>query len=78
MGRIVKNLTLDPEAVKKGERYSKKKGTSMSQLVSDFLLNLPGDDDLRLAPAVSRLLGVAHAKTDEAAYHRYLEKKYSR
>jgi uncharacterized protein DUF6364 len=78
MGKIVKNLTLDPEAVKKGERYSRKKGTSVSQIVSDFLSGLPDDSDSRLSPAVSRLLGIAAGKADESTYHRYLEKKYSR
>jgi hypothetical protein len=78
MSKVVKNLTLDPEAVKKGERYSRKKGTSVSQIVSDFLSHLPEDDDSRLSPAVSRLLGIAAGKADESAYHRYLEKKYSR
>lgn len=78
MSKVVKNLTLDPEAVKKGERYSRKKGTSVSQIVSDFLSQLPDDEDSRLSPAVSRLLGIASGKADESTYHRYLEKKYSR
>ena len=78
MNRIVKNLTLDPEAVKKGERYSRKKGTSISQIVSDFLSRLPDETDSRLSPAVGRLLGIASGKQDEATYHRYLEKKYSK
>ena len=78
MGKIVKNLTLDPEAVKRGERYSRKKGTSVSQIVSDFLSGLPDDSDSPLSPAVSRLLGIAAGKADESTYHRYLEKKYSR
>ena len=78
MGKIVKNLTLDPDAVKKGEIYGRKKGTSISQLVSDFLSALPDNEHEPLSPAVSRLLGVASGKNDESTYHRYLEKKYSR
>lgn len=78
MSKIVKNLTLDPEAVKKGERYSRSKGTSVSQIVSDFLSRLPGDDEAGLSPAVGRLLGIAAGKADESSYHRYLEKKYSK
>ena len=79
MSKIVKNLTLDPDAVKKAERYSRNKGTSVSQLVSDFLSRLPGDDDdSRLSPAVGRLLGIGAGKADESSYHRYLEKKYSK
>lgn len=78
MAKVVKNLTLDPEAVKKGERYSRKKGTSISQIVSDFLSGLPEESESQLSPAVGRLLGIATGKADEVAYHKYLEKKYSR
>ena len=78
MSKIVKNLTLDPEAVKKGERYSRSKGTSVSQIVSDFLSRLPDDDEARLSPAVGRLLGIASGKADQSSYRRYLEKKYSK
>jgi hypothetical protein len=78
MAKIVKNLSLDPDAVRKGERYSRKKGTSVSQLVSDFLLRLPDDAESKLSPAVARLLGIATGKVSEVTYHRYLEKKYSK
>lgn len=78
MAKVVKNLTLDPEAVKRGERYSRRKGTSVSQIVSDFLSRLPDDGDSKLSPAVGRLLGIARGKGDEEAYRRYLEKKYAK
>lgn len=78
MARTVKNLSLDPEAVKRGEQYSRGKGTSVSRIVSDFLLGLPDDSHVTLAPAVSRLLGIAKGKNDERTYHAYLEKKYAR
>ena len=78
MPKIVKNLTLDPEAVRNGERYSREKGTSVSQLVSDFLSRLPVDDERQLAPVVARLLGTARGKVDQRGYHRYLDKKYAR
>lgn len=78
MAKVVKNLTLDPEAVRKGELYSRKKGTSVSQIVSDFLLSLPDGVETPLSPAVARLLGIGSGKVDERQYHNYLEKKYSR
>ncbi len=78
MRRVVKNLTLDSEAARKGERYSKQKGTSVSQIVSDFLSRLPDDNEGQLSPAVGRLLGVARGRADESDYRRYLEKKYSK
>jgi len=78
MAKVVKNLTLDPEAVERAERFSRKRGTTVSRIVSDFLLGLPEESDGALAPAVGRLLGIAKGKGDERSYHRYLEKKYLR
>lgn len=79
MSKVVKNLTLDSEAVKKGERYSRRTGTSVSQLVSDLLSRLPDTQEGRpLAPATARLLGAGSGRHDEKSYQRYLEKKYSR
>jgi hypothetical protein len=78
MARIVKNLSLDPEAVDRGEKYSKRHSTSVSQLVSDFLSGLPAEDDrTELAPAVKRLVGIAHGG-NEATYRKYLDKKYGK
>lgn len=79
MTKVIKNLSLDADAVRKGERYSRSKGTSVSQLVSDLLSRLPEEDEGDpLSPAVGRLLGVGLGKTDEASYKRYLEKKHSK
>ncbi len=78
MAKVVKNLTLDPEAVERGERFGRKRGTTISRIVSDFLSGLPEESDDVLAPAVGRLLGLAKGKGDERSYHRYLEKKYLR
>ena len=76
MAKIVKNLSLDSEAVKAGEQYSRRKGTTMSRIVSDFLLRLsltPGTHE----PAVRRLRGIARGG-DRTDYRNYLEKKYRR
>ena len=79
MAKVVKNLTLDVEAARKGERYSKAKGTSVSQLVSDLLSRLPEESEAEpLSPAVGRLLGVGSGQADEVAYRKYLEKKHSK
>lgn len=79
MSKIVKNLTLDSEAVRKGERHSRRMGTSVSQLVSDLLSRLPDDEEGRpLAPATARLLGSGSGRHDEKSYRRYLERKYSK
>lgn len=77
MARVVKNLSLDPLAVERGERYSRRHGTSISRLVSDFLNRLPdGGEATELAPAVKRLLGIAKGGPSQNEYLRYLEKKY--
>jgi Family of unknown function (DUF6364) len=79
MTKVVKNLTLDAEAVRKGELYSRMTGTSVSQLVSDLLSRLPEEHEGHaLSPAVGRLLGIGSGKADEASYRRYLEKKHAK
>lgn len=79
MPKQSKNLSLDPEAVRRGERYSELHRTNVSQLVSNFLSALPLDDEARekqLSPAVRRLLGIAAGRVDEEDYRRYLVDKY--
>jgi hypothetical protein len=75
------NLTLDPEAVARGERFGERQGTSLSQLVNRFLHALPErDPGLRapdLGPAVRRLYGVAaRGRAERKAYRAHLVKKY--
>ena len=79
MARVTKNLSLDPKAVERGERYSELHSTSLSQLVSDFLLRLPVDEgEPELTPTVRRLLGAAKGGPDEDDYHEYLFQKYGK
>ena len=56
-----KNLSLDPEAIKRGEQCSKLHNTSVSQLVNHFLSALPvGDEnESKFSPTVWRLIGIA-------------------
>ena len=79
MPRVTKNLSLDPAAVERGERYSERHATSLSQLVSDLLLRLPAEEEeADLTPTVRRLMGIAKGDTDEEDYHRHLLDKYGR
>ncbi len=73
-----KNLLLDPDAVARGERYSRRHGTSLSRLVGDFLRSLPlGADESTLTPAVRRLWGIARGgDADREAYRQHLARKY--
>jgi hypothetical protein len=81
MSKQSKNLSLDPEAVRRGERYSELHRTNLSQLVSNFLSRLPIDSeepDTSLAPAVRRLIGIGAGATDREDYRRHLVEKYGR
>jgi hypothetical protein len=77
--RKAKNLSLEPDAIARGERYSELHGTNLSRLVSDFLRSLPlGRPKQPLAPAVQRLRGVAAgSRSDRAAYREHLHRKYA-
>ena len=80
-GKKATNLTLDPDAVARGERYGARHGRKLSQLVNAFLAALPADDDdpglTDLSPAVRRLYGAAAGgATDQNAYRAHLVDKY--
>jgi hypothetical protein len=78
------NLTLDPDAVARGEEYGRLHGASLSQLVTDLLYALPDlTEELQvreLTPAVQRLYGAA-AKGSSSVdareqYRSHLARKY--
>ena len=73
-----KKLLLDPDAVARGERYSRLHGTNLSRLVGDFLRALPlSADESSLTPAVRRLWGIAAGSNADRALHRqHLSRKY--
>lgn len=77
------NLTLDPEAIARGDQYSARMGISLSKLVSDFLSALPeaGAEETQqsLTPLVRRLHGIACTAGDvdeKEEYRRHLRRKY--
>src|SRR5437868_1371005 len=77
------NLSLDPDALARGEQFGKRIGTSVSQLVTRFLFSLPTEPDStdvplsELTPAVRRLYGVAAGGAfDRESYRNYLSEKY--
>lgn len=79
MSRVTKNLSLDPAAVERGERYSERHSTSLSKVVSDLLLRLPLDEgEPELSPTVRRLRGIAKGDVDEEDYREHLLDKYAR
>jgi len=79
MAKQSKNLSLDPEAVRRGERYSELHDTNVSQLVNNFLSSLPVDEDVSeaaLTPIVRRMLGIAEGSGGVEDYHEHLIEKY--
>jgi hypothetical protein len=73
-------LSVDEALVEKARAYSRRRGTSISQMVSRFLAALPedGDGTEEYTPTVRRLIGVLPADVDPEDYHRHLEEKYGR
>ena len=79
MPRKPKNLSLDPEAVRRAERYSERHATNVSELVNSYVSRLPVDEPdwrARLTPAVMRLLGAGKGKTTREDYREHLQRKY--
>ena len=79
MAKQRKNLFLDAEAVRRGERYSEVHRTNLSQLVSDFLAQLPLDttrEESPFSPTVRRLYGIGAGQTKVEDYREHLAKKY--
>ena len=72
------NITVDPEVVDRARRYTERHNTSISRLVTEFLSQLPSDDDFEneLTPTVKRLLGIAKGGPDREEYRRHLIQKY--
>jgi uncharacterized protein DUF6364 len=79
MAKQRKTLSLDPEAVKRGERYGKLHDMNVSQLVNRFLSALPvGEDENKFSPTVRRLIGIALDGDAVQEYHEHLLEKHGR
>ena len=88
MPKLPTNLSVDPAVMERGRLYGQRHGTSVSQLVGDFLANLPLSEHTVEFGGTTRLLyGVARPletrKTEATAleepaeaYHRHIEEKY--
>ncbi len=79
MMRKPKNLSLEPDAIERGQRYGRLHGKNLSQLVNDFLRALPSESatKLEISPLVRRLRGVATGgRTGREEYREHLAQKY--
>ena len=72
-----KKLTLsdDEEAVRRARWFTKKHDTSISRLVSEFLLS-HGGSEVPDTPIVSRLVGILPSDIRLEDYHEHLVEKY--
>jgi hypothetical protein len=75
MTRKKLTLSVDEAAIRRARRYSKRHGTSVSELVSRFLASLDDGEDVE-TPIVSRLRGLLPPETTVEDYWRHLEKKH--
>jgi replicative DNA helicase len=73
-------LRIDKDLIQKAKRYSKKTGTSVSRMVSDYLRLVTAREEKKeqeLTPRVRRLMGALKgSKLSEEDYKRHLEEKY--
>ena len=77
MSRKKLTLSVEEAAVRRARRYSKRHGTSVSELVSRFLGSL--EDEPRAAPpVVSRLRGVMRSDASIEDYRRHIAAKHAR
>jgi hypothetical protein len=75
--RKPRNLSLHPDAVARGERYSRLHGTNLSQVVDSLLRSLPLDASESLqSPVVKRLKGIGSGAPDRSAYREHVRRKY--
>ncbi|HEV2008273.1 MAG TPA: DUF6364 family protein [Burkholderiales bacterium] len=77
MSLIKLTLTVDKTALAAAKRYSKRRGTSLSRMVDQFLSSLP-HNEVQNTPTVQRLIGVLPKRASTAEYGRYLDEKYRR
>jgi hypothetical protein len=77
MPRKKLTLSVEESAVRRARRYSKRHGTSVSELVSRFLGSLE-DEPSAGTPIVSRLRGVLRSDASVEDYRRHIAAKHAR
>jgi len=77
MPRKKLTLSVEESSVRRARRYSKRHGTSVSELVSRFLGSLE-DEPSGGTPIVSRLRGVLRSDASVEDYRRHVAAKHAR
>jgi hypothetical protein len=87
MSKTAKNLYLDPDIIERAEEFGRRRGTSLSTLVNEYLDSLTRRlIDQEHGPIVRRLLGAGAPRAKSVKerrkkpgiedYRRHLDKKY--
>jgi len=69
-------LRIDAETVKKAKCYAAAHGTSLSRLLTQYLVSLLDDDQLPVTPRVKRISGVLPPQTDMDEYGFHLHGRF--
>ncbi len=68
-------LTVDAAVIERAKRFSRRNGTSVSELVNSFLASLE-DEGGAATPVVTRLRGVLPSSASLDEYRAHLEEKH--
>ena len=76
-------LKLENSVITRAKGYAKKRKTSLSKLVENYLagVSLPGKDDIKITPIVKSLSGIIKLPSDfdyKKEYGKHLLKKYGK
>jgi len=72
-------LRMDDAVIRKAKRLARKRGKSVSSLVSEYFAGQPDDEmEKKLPPVTSSMIGVLSKSPEvkEDDYKKYLEEKY--
>ena len=70
-------LSVDERVIERARRYSTRHNTSISQLVTNYLIQLDAPSEANLTPWVQRIRGILPSETSVEDYRRHLEEKHS-
>jgi len=77
MERTKLTIRVPRDVLERAKDYAREHQTSLTRLVSEYLRQLPVENDLLVdAPIVRRLSGLLSGDQSMEDYQRYLEKKY--
>lgn len=70
-------LRMEDAVIRKAKRLSRRRGESVSKIISDYITEQGEELDMEeLPPVTSSMVAVLSPEAEEADYKRYLEKKY--